>query len=105
MMVWIRRRYATETWADTPFFGQFEKHFMGLNAPLAMLMNSMQHGGPGFDDLDTPGRLSQAAAYPGFEEAPAEELPKRAALLIGHDSEFEKLFSYGSEDDRGPLAT
>jgi len=38
------------------------------------------------------------SAFPEFRVAASEDLPSRAALLIGRPSEFEKLFEYGSAE-------
>lgn len=95
-MIWIRKRYIGETWAATPLFSTFEKHFMALGGPPSMLMIEQDH-----DPLDStiwirlPSK-SEAGPYLGFEEAPSDQLPKQAILLIGHNAEFEKLFAYGS---------
>ena len=95
-MVWIRRRYSEKTWATTPLFDQFERHFMMLGGPKEMLMVEEQHA-----PLDStiwirlPGG-AHAAAYSGFEEPSSQSLPKLAILLIGHNAEFEKQFEYGA---------
>ena len=43
---------------------------------------------------------SERAVYREFGEAPESGLPKRTILLIGHNSEFEKLFDDAEDDDQ-----
>jgi len=102
-MLWIRRRYSTGTWPKRAIFDQVERHYIALNAPPSMLMIEHYH-----DPLGHPLEATiwirlpdkaKVALYPGFEKAPADQLPRKATLLIGHNAEFEKLFGYGTDDD------
>jgi hypothetical protein len=38
------------------------------------------------------------SAFPEFKSGDESKLPKNAALLVGHNPEFEKLFDYGQGD-------
>lgn len=46
-----------------------------------------------------------APAFPEFEPTSDADLPQRAALLVGHNDEFEKLFEYRSWARSGPKST
>jgi hypothetical protein len=88
-MIWIRRRLSTETWATSPIMDLFEEHFINAGSPNSMLMIEEPH--PPLD-LTIWIRLAdktQVTGYPGFEEAPDDQLPGEAGLLIGHIGEFE----------------
>jgi len=84
-------------------FDQVERHFIALNAPPSMLMIEHYH-----DPLGHPLEATiwirlpdeaQVALYPSFEETPADQVPRKATLLIGHNAEFERLFGYGTDED------
>jgi len=82
-----------------PLLNYVEKHFMGMGAPSSMLMVEQHHGPDSLDStiwirLPDKGHM---AGYPGFEEVPEDQLPRKAILLIGDGDEFAKLFEYGSD--------
>jgi hypothetical protein len=98
-MIWFRRRFSSKAWADSPIMELFEEHFRDAGAPISMLMIEEHH-----TPLDSTiwirlAQKTQATAYPGFEEAPADQLPAKAEFLIGQDNEFERLFSYISDQE------
>lgn len=95
-MIWIRRRYKGETWATTPIMSTFEQHFMELGGPPSMLMIEEDHGPSDSTIWIRVPDKAIVGPYAGFEEASPSLLPKKAILLIGHNAEFEKVFTYGS---------
>jgi hypothetical protein len=79
-----------------PVIEEFSTH-LALGDEAGMLMVEQRHG-----PLDCtiwirlPDKV-QAARYPGFQEAPEGQLPRKATLVFGKNDEFEKLFGHGSE--------
>ena len=66
-----------------------------------MLMIEEVHPPPDFDDLDSAGGQDRSHRLPGFEQAPADQLPGDAAFLIGHiDHILDELDAAGGQDRR-----
>ena len=93
-MIWIRRRFSSEAWAASPIMELFEEHFIDSGAPNSMLMIEEPHPPLELTIWIRLADKTRVTAYPGFEEAPADQLPGEAGFLIGHIDEFEKLFSH-----------
>ena len=96
-MVWFTRRYGEDAGRTEPVIEEFSTHSLALGDEAGMLMVEQRHG-----PLDCtiwirlPDKV-QAPRYPGFQEAPEGQLPRKATLLFGRNDEFEKLFGHGSE--------
>jgi len=96
-MVWFRCRYDEDAGRTEPVIEEFSIHSLALGNKAGMLMVEQRHGPL---DCTTWIRLPdkvQAARYPGFQEAPDDQLPRKATLLFGKNDEFEQLFEYGSD--------
>ena len=70
----------------------FEEHFKALKGPREMI--ELRDSWPPFPD-GTPLSL-----YEGFVEIQPDQLPKTAALLVGHQDSFEELFSFPDAHQR-----
>jgi hypothetical protein len=98
-MIWIRRRFSSKAWADSPIMDLFDEHFIDAGAPISTLMIEEHHPPLDLTIWIRLAEKTQASAYPGFEKAPADQLPAVAEFLIGHDNEFERLFTYISDQE------
>jgi hypothetical protein len=97
-MLWLNRRYEGSPHSREAIQNRFETLFMGNGGAAEMLLIEQFHT-PLVSTLwirlpDTRFR----SAFPELNEADEADLPRKAALLTGHNEEFEKLFEYGQEN-------
>jgi hypothetical protein len=93
-MAWYKKHFPT-TWAAGTVLDDFVQVFMGLGGPARMMLIEEVH-----KPLDSTLWLwlpeaHLLDAFPGFEIADAAGLPKKAILLAGNKSSFEKQFEHG----------
>ena len=94
-MAWYKKHFPT-TWAATSVLDDFVQVFMALGGPARMML---------IEDVHKPlnstlwiwlPEAHLADAFPAFEIADPVGLPKKAILLAGNKSSFEKQFEHGS---------
>ena len=97
--IWLKRQFPSDGFGTASVFETFGNHCIALGMPLEMLM--VEERSPDGSGATIWVRLpaSERAVYREFGEAPESGLPKRTILLIGHNSEFEKLFDDAEDDD------
>src|SRR5215469_8099546 len=99
--MWLKRQFPLDGFGTASVFETFGEHCIALGVPLEMLMveeRSRDRSGGATIWIRLP--ASERAVYPEFGEAPETAIPKRAILLIGHNSEFEKLFDDAEDDNQ-----
>jgi hypothetical protein len=75
-----------------PIIDHFKADFSVNGAPIQMKMVEEQHAPEASTIWLRLLDKAQTGAYTGFEEASPDHLPAEAVFLVGHISEFEKLF-------------
>jgi hypothetical protein len=93
VMIWARRTIAPPEWQDAQ--DQFENLFMKLGCPRQMMLVAVF--GPAPDQTSLFASLPDAmllTCLKGFESIGSCELPPEASLLIGHNDQFAKHFTY-----------
>jgi len=96
-MLWFKRRYENSPLVQAAIQNRFEVLFNANGSPPAMLLIEQVHE-PQVSTLWL--RLSDErlrSAFPELAEGDEADLPKKALLLAGHNTEFENLFEYGEE--------
>lgn len=92
-MIWMTRKTTAEHWAkDQDRFGALQL----ATANLQMLM-IIVHGDKGIDEIfvSLPDR-NLKSLFPEYTEA--STLPKVASLLVGSQTEFERMFEFPTSD-------
>jgi hypothetical protein len=92
MTIWAERIADIGDWERVQ--NLFEEHFKALKGPREMMLICL-------DDDHRTARFVAAlpdgtplSLYEGFVEIQPDQLPKTAALLVGHQDSFEELFSF-----------
>lgn len=95
LMPWHKRHYQNSPLQQAAILNRFEALFAANGSPPGMLLIEQVHA-PLISTLWL--RLPDdrlLSAFPEFAPGDEANLPKKAALLCGHNAEFEKLFEYG----------
>jgi hypothetical protein len=95
-MIWQKHKFENSPALAAAVQNRLETIFTANGGPKAMLLVAECHA-PLVETWWL--RLADTrylSVFPEFESATSNELPKRAALLVGHPTEFEKLFEYSS---------
>jgi len=91
-MLWFKKRFEGSPVIQDTIQNRFETIFNANGAPPEMLLIEQPIiTGVSVFWLRLPDTRFRSA-FPELEEADPSALPKRAVLLVGHPSEFEKLF-------------
>jgi len=93
-MGWYKRHFPT-TWAATTVLDDFVQVFMALGGPARMMMVEEVHQRLNSTLWIWLPEANLCDAFPGFQLADASGLPKKAILLAGNKSSFEKQFAHG----------
>lgn len=94
-MAWYKKHFPT-TWAATSVLDDFVQVFMALGGPARMMLIEEVHKPLNSTLWIWLPEAHLADAFPAFEAADASGLPKKAILLAGNKSSFEKQFEHGS---------
>lgn len=94
-MAWYKKHFPT-TWAATSVLDDFVQVFMALGGPARMMLIEEVHKPLNSTLWIWLPEAHLAEAFPAFEIADAAVLPKKAILLAGNKSSFEKQFEHGS---------
>lgn len=94
-MGWYKRHFPT-TWAATTVLDDFVQLFMALGGPAQMMMVEEVHHRLNSTLWIWLPEAHLSDAFPGFQAADEAGLPKRAILLAGNKSRFEKQFEPGA---------
>jgi hypothetical protein len=92
-MLWARKTIGPTDWGTTQ--DQFEELFVKLGGPKQMMLvaaSDPASGQPIF--LMSLPSTTFLGTFSGFERVMEGDLPSEAALLVGHNDEMKKHFSY-----------
>ena len=90
-MAWYKKHFPT-TWAASTVLDDFVQLFMALGGPARMMLVEEVHQRLNSTLWVWLPEAHLSDAFPGFEIADAARLPRKAILLAGNKSSFEKQF-------------
>lgn len=99
-MAWYKKHFP-ETWAATSVLDDFVQVFMAYGGPPPMMLIEEPHGPLESTLWAWLPETHLLDAFPGFETADANGLPKAAILLAGNRTRFDADFAAAMRPKRG----